>query len=403
MTKQPNGLNAAFCRSVKPTSDKKPDRYSDRGGCGLMLVVQPSGKKSWIQRITIRGRRHDLGIGSFILVPLAEARETARANLKLARAGGDPLAAKRRETAPTLAEAIETVIELQSPSWRGSGRTVQEWRNSLGRYVIPKLGNKRIGTITPSDVLAVLAPLFEEQPDTARRLRQRISTVMQWAVAHEYISNDPAGGALKAALPKCSATKRRMKAIPYVEVSTALEKIRESKTQKSARLAVEFLVLTAVRSGEARGGSWEEIDRDAAVWVIPAARMKAKQEHRVPLSARALEVLDEARGGNADQSGLIFKNKIGTKFTSSALLRVVQASGIEAAVHGFRSSFRQWAAERTNYPREICEAALAHVVSNQVEAAYQRSDLLEKRRALMDQWAAYINEAPGAKVVRLHV
>ena len=204
MTKHSNGLTAAFCRGVKPTSDKKPGRYSDCGGCGLMLVVQPSGAKSWIQRIAIRGQRHDLGIGSFNLVTLAEAREAARANLKLARAGGDPLAAKRVETAPTFAEAVETVIELQSPSWQEGSRSAQEWRNSLGRYVIPKLGAKRIDTITSSNVLIALAPLFKETPKTAQCLRQRISTVMQWAVAHGYIANNPAGDALKAALPNAA-------------------------------------------------------------------------------------------------------------------------------------------------------------------------------------------------------
>ena len=344
-----------------------------------------------------------MGIGSFNLVTLAEAREAARANLKLARAGGDPLAAKRVETAPTFAEAVETVIELQSPSWQEGSRSAQEWRNSLGRYVIPKLGAKRIDTITSSNVLIALAPLFKETPKTAQCLRQRISTVMQWAVAHGYIANNPAGDALKAALPKRSVEpKRRMKAIPYAEVHGALESIRGSKTQKMARLAVEFLVITAVRSGEVCGAKWEEIDRDAAVWVIPSKRMKIKCEHRVPLSPRAIEVLDEAACKNVDQSGLIFTNKIGAEFTSSALLRVVQASGIEATVHGFRSSFRQWTAERTNYPREVCEAALAHVNSNQVEAAYQRSDLLEKRRKLMDAWAAYISETSSAKVVQLH-
>ena len=394
-----SGLSAVFCRGVKPTSAKRADRYSDRGGCGLMLVVQPNGKKSWIQRITIRGRRHDLGIGSFNLVPLAEARETARANLKAARAGDDPLAAKRVKKTPTLAEAIEAVIDLHSPTWKGDG-SLREWRSSLGRYVIPRLGKRRVDAITTDDLIKVLAPLLREKPDTAQRLQQRIGTVMKWSVAQGYISSNPAGDNLKMVLPKSNLVKQPMKTIPYAEVHAAVGRIRESKAQKSARLAVEFLVLTAVRSGDVRGATWEEIDRGAALWVIPAERMKARREHRVPLSARALEVLDEARGANADQSGLIFTNKIGTKFRS--LLRIVQASVADATAHGFRSSFRQWAAERTNYPREICEAALAHTNGNVVEAAYQRSDLLDKRRVLMDLWATYISEAPGAKVVQIH-
>ena len=390
-----NRLNPAFCRTVK-----RPGKYGD--GRGLMLVVKASGAKSWVQRIVIRGKSHDLGLGSFDLVGLADAREAAWNNQKIARAGGDPLALKRVKAAPTLAEAIEAVIELQAASWRDGGRNVQQWRNSLGRHVIPKLGTKRIDAITPGDVLAVLMPLYKDKPDTARRLRQRISAVMKWAIAHEYISNNPAGDAIKVALPKKSVDRKHHKALPYSEIGAAIETIRGSAAQEMAKLALELLILTAARSGEVRKARWDEIDLDAAVWTIPADHTKRNREHRVPLSSRALEVLNAAANMGEDRTGLIFRNTQGRELLSTALNRALIHCGIDAVPHGFRSSFRDWGSERTNTPSAVMEAALAHENRNRVEAAYARSDLFEKRRKLMDAWAAYIGETREAKVVPIH-
>ena len=377
-------LSAAFVRTIT-----KPGKYGDQHG--LILRVKPSGSKQWLWRGMIRGKRTDLGLGGWPYVSLAEARQAAFDNRKLARAGGDPLALKRRPDVPTFAEAVERVVAIHEPNWKDGARSADIWRSSLGRYAIPRLGRKRVCDIDTADVLAVLVPIWADKRETARRVRQRIGAVMKWAVAQGYRQDNPAGEAIGAALPKNGVAKSHMKALPYSEVAGAIANIRASaRAWRGTKLALEFLVLTAARSGEVRGAQWSEIDLEARTWTVPGSRMKAGKPHRVPLSARALDVLQEAREV-ADQGGLVFPSVTGRPLSDSTLSKLCRESRVGCVPHGFRSSFRDWCAERSNAPREVCELALAHVNADRVEAAYMRTDLFERRRELMAEWSEYLS------------
>ena len=382
-----NALTTAFVRSVT-----RAGRYCD--GQGLYLEVQPSGSRSWIQRIAIRGRRREMGLGGFPLVSLRDARRTAFANRKLARSGGDPLAAKRRtRDMPTFAEAAELVWNDKRPGWRNP-QHAREWKASMERYVLPRIGRMAICDVASADVLAILTPIWHVRSETARRVRQRIGAVMEWAVVMEYRTDNPCER-VGAVLGSQRAVVQHLRAVPHTEVASALKTVRASRAMPAVKLAFEFLVLTAARSGEVRLATWAEIDFGAAVWTVPAVRMKAMREHRVPLCERALEVLDEA-AALGDGADLVFPSRRGKALSDMTLSKLVKEQGIDAVPHGFRSSFRDWAGERTSHPREVVEAALAHVVQNKVEAAYARSDLFERRRRLMDDWATYLNGRHGA-------
>ncbi|MCY3924566.1 MAG: tyrosine-type recombinase/integrase [bacterium] len=375
-----NRLAAAFVRSA-PVG-----RHAD--GNGLYLYVQRTGTRSWVQRLVIRGRKRELGLGSVHLVSLAEAREQARANRKLARAGGDPLVEKRRlEAVPTFAEAAATVVEQKRAGWR-SPRAAADWLHSLERYVFPRIGSRPVSEVSSADLLAVLTPIWHVKSDTARRLRQRIGAVLEWSIAMEHRTDNPCDRIGPVLGPQRDIV-RHMRALPHQDVAAALETVRAARATPAVKLAFEFLVVTAARSGEVRLATWEEMNVAGRVWTIPAERMKMNREHRVPLSLRALEVLDAARS-LADGNRLVFPNRWGNAIKDTFLSQLLKDLGIAAVPHGFRSSFRDWAAEETDHPREVVEAALAHVVRNQVEAAYARSDLFERRRTLMDEWAAYL-------------
>ena len=376
-----NALTPAFVRNVSQAG-----RYCD--GQGLYLDVRPTGSRGWVQRLTIRGHRTELGLGGFPLVSLKEAREKAFANRKLARDGGDLLAEKRRaESMPTFAEAAGQVWNQLRPGWR-SPQHAQLWLKSLERYAIPRIGEMPISEVTSADVIGILAPIWHDMPPTARKLRQRVRAVMEWAVAMDLRPDNPCDR-IGPVLGAQGGRVRHMRALPHGEVASAIETVRASNARPVVKLAFELLVLTAVRSGEVRGAVWTEIDRDAGVWTIPAPRTKGNREHRVPLCGRALQILEEARmlgrGGP-----LVFPGVRGKPFASTALSELLGELRIAAVPHGFRSSFRDWAAEETDHPREVAEAALAHKVRNQIEAAYRRSDLFERRRRLMDDWAAYL-------------
>ena len=376
-----NALTPAFVRNVSQAG-----RYCD--GQGLYLDVRPSGSRGWIQRLTIRGRRTELGLGGFPLVSLKEAREKAFANRKLAREGGDPLSEKRRvESTPTFADATRQVWNQLRPGWR-SPQHAQLWLSSLERYAVPRIGKMPISEVTSADVIGILAPIWHDMPPTARKLRQRIRAVMEWAVAMGLRPDNPCDR-IGPVLGSQGGVVRHMRALPHGQVSAAIETVRRSNARPVVKLAFEFLVLTATRSGEVRGAVWTEIDRDEGAWIIPAPRTKAAREHRVPLCRRALEILEEARALDRG-SPLVFPGLRAKPMASTALSELLRELGIAAVPHGFRSSFRDWAAEDTDHPREVVEAALAHTVRNQVEAAYRRTDLFERRRRLMDDWAAYL-------------
>ena len=385
-------LTSTFVRKAS-----KPGRYYD--GNGLFLKVDPSGAKRWGQRLVIHGRQRTLGLGGCTLVSLAEAREAALANRKIAREGGDPLVQRRRTTSiPTFEAAAATVIDLHRHGWRNEKHAAQ-WEATLRDYVFPRLGKRSVADISTADVMAVLMPIWNEKPETARRVRQRISTVMKWAVAQGYRADNPAGDAIGAALPRHNGkSKHHHRALPHGEVAAAIETVRGSGAGIAVKLAFEFLILTAARSGEVRLATWDEIDKEAATWTVPAARMKAGLEHRVPLCDRAMAILDEARA-IADGSRLIFPGtRAGKPLSDMTLSKLMRDLGLDGVPHGFRSSFRDWAAECTNASREVMEAALAHTVRNTVEAAYSRTDLFERRRTLMDQWASYLDGTAGAVV-----
>ena len=363
-----------------------PGRYCD--GQGLYLYVQSSGARSWVQRLVIHGRRRDIGLGSVQLVPLAEAREKALANRRMAREGGDPLAEKRRlDNMLTFAEAARRVLEQKRAAWRG-GRHAQNWWASLDRYALSRIGARPVAEVTSAEVLEVLAPIWHAKAQTARRLRERIRAVFEWAVVMELRSENPCDR-VGAVLGPQQAAVEHMRALPHREAAAAVAKARASAGALVSKLALEFLVLTAARWGEVREAAWTEIDTDGRVWTIPASRMKAQRAHRVPLSSRAVEVLDAAH--SLGDGPLVFPGRAGRPLSEKRLRRLLQRLGIAAVPHGFRSTFRDWAAEETDHPREVIEAALAHVVSNKVEAAYARSDLFERRRRLMDEWSGYVS------------
>ena len=376
-----NALTPAFVRNVSQAG-----RYCD--GQGLYLDVRPSGSRGWIQRLTIRGRRTELGLGGFPLVSLKEAREKAFANRKLAREGGDPLSEKRRvESTPTFADATRQVWKQLRPGWR-SPQHAQLWLSSLERYAVPRIGKMPISEVTSADMIGILAPIWHDMPPTARKLRQRIRAVMEWAVAMGLRPDNPCDR-IGPVLGSQGGVVRHMRALPHGQVSAAIETVRRSNARPVVKLAFEFLVLTATRSGEVRGALWTEIDRGEGAWIIPARRTKAAREHRVPLCRRALEILEEARALDRG-SPLVFPGLRRNPIATTALSELLRELKIAAVPHGFRSSFRDWAAEDTDHPREVVEAALAHVVRNKVEAAYRRTDLFERRRRLMDDWAAYL-------------
>lgn len=370
-------LSAAFVRNIS-----KPGKYGDLHG--LILLVRPSGSKYWFWRGTVQGRRVDYGIGSYPYVGLAEARQKAFDYRKVSKEGGNPKALLSRT--PTFSDALEHVIEIHRKAWKPGGRTEKQWRTELATYALPRLGRKLVNRITTAHVMAVLTPIWTEKPVVAKRLRQRIGAVMKWAVAQGYREDNPAGDALGAALPKHNGRKKHFKALPYAEVGQAIAKVQGSGGWPGVRLAFEFLVLTAVRTKEVREATWEEIEGDT--WVIPPERMKTGREHRVPLSSRARQILDEA-AERFGRDGFLFPGRTGKAISATTLYARLKRLGIDASVHGFRSSFRVWCGD-TGVDRELAERALAHTVRNPVEAAYARGTMFERRRRLMADWAEYV-------------
>ena len=378
-------LTDRFVRSAKP------GKYSD--GHGLILRVMPSGSKQWVQRLVIRGKRHDLGLGGYPLVALADVRIAAFENRRIARAGGDPRALRRKSEVPTFAEAVESVIAIHRPGWKDGNKSEDQWRSTLRRYAMPTIADMPVDGIDPAHVMEILVPIWHEKHVTAQRVRQRVGAVMAWSIAQGYRRDNPAADAIAAALPKsANGAKKHHAALPYSEVADAVARIRTSEAGMLVKLAFEFLILTATRSGEVRGAEWGEVDLEGRVWTIPAVRTKRSRDHRVPLSGRAIEILHEARAF-ADRSGLVFPPARRAKAMSSAMFSdLLKDLGIECVPHGFRSSFRDWCSQ-TDVPRDVAEAALAHEVRGRTERAYLRSDQFERRRRLMEEWAIFVDNA----------
>ena len=391
-----NRLTAVAVRGAKPGMN--PD------GGNLYLQVSDSGAKSWLFRYGKNGRERYMGLGPLITIGLAQAREDATRCRALLLKGIDPIEARKAERAAnamaqhqgtTFRECADRLIAAHEVSWRG-GKQAAQWRNSLAQYAYPAIGSVAVQVIDTALVLKVIEPVWSTRPETASRVRGRIEAVLDWAKARGIRTGDnPARwrGHLDHLLP----ARRKVRAVehhpalPCAEVGTFMQKLRACEDARAR--ALEFLVLTAARAGEVLGMRWEEVDLAAKTWTVPASRMKSGREHRVPLSTAALGVLKKPG------KGLVFPASRGRPFRSLELSRVHRRLGYSVVTHGFRTTFREWAAERTSYPREVAEMALAHSVGSEVERAYARGDLFEKRRRLMDAWAEFCGKPEASKVV----
>jgi integrase len=378
---------------------KKPGRYAD--GNGLYLKVAPSGAKRWELRTVIKGKRCDIGLGGLKVVSLAEAREEARKYRAIARNDGDPLTEKRRarRVVPTFRVAAETVHKAHAKAWKNA-KHGEQWINTLKAYAYPAFGDRRVDQIDTPEILKALAPIWLTKQETARRVRARIGTVLDWAKAAGHRTGNNPVDEISKALPRQTEQKGHHAALPYIEVPAFIQKLAGEGEPSISDLAFEFLVLTAARTNEVLQARWSEIDLEQAAWTVPASRMKAGREHRVPLPPRCIELLEKAKLLAAG-SDFVFPGRSNEKpMSNMVLLMTMRRMKSDYTVHGFRSAFRDWASERTNFAREICEAALAHIVKDKTEAAYRRGDLFEKRRDLMATWAAFVT-ANAATVIPL--
>lgn len=388
-------LNAAKIRNAKP------GKYAD--GNGLYLTVEESGSKRWTLRTVIKGKRHELGLGGLSVISLAEAREEAARLRRIARKGGDPLAERRQErkVVPTFEKAARETHASRSATFKA--RHANRWLKTLEDYTFPVIGGRPVDSIEPGDVLKVLMPIWTKIPETAGRVKQRMRTVFDYAKVKGWRSGDNPVDGITEALPKHNGKKvEHHAALPYSDVPAFLEALRQASSAVAVKLAFEFTILTAARTSEVLQAKWEEIDFNTKTWTVPAERMKAKVEHRVPLSSRCLEVLATAKeAGNGGE--FIFPGRTPNQPLSnmSFLMALRRMNRADITPHGFRSTFRDWAEERTKFKRNVVEKCLAHTLSNKVEESYQRSDLLELRRPVMEAWAAYAMVKPSQKVVRI--
>ena len=379
---------------------KEPGRYID--GDGLMLVVGKDSR-SWIVRVKEpgpHGRRRDIGLGSAKLVGLAQAREAARQIRQQIKAGLDPVAQRKRafERIPTFKSAAEMVHKEMRGSWK-SGKHQEQWLSSLENFVFPSIGERPISTITSGDIRDVLlksiddkrGALWLELPETAKRIRQRIGAVLDWAHAHGHRDAEAPMRAVSRTLPRQPRRDSHFAAMAYSEVPKLLTRLRER--QAISRWALEATILTAARSGEILGATWDEFDLEGGIWTIPAERMKAGRVHQVPLSSPALALFkkaNEVRTGNYVFPGI----RPIKPMSNMSMTKLLRDLGITETVHGFRSAFRDWVAEETAFPAEVAEAALAHTVPDKVVAAYRRTDFFVKRRQLMNEWATFCDGLP---------
>jgi len=390
-------------------------RASERGiyrdGGGLCLYVSGPTAKSWVYRYTLNGIAREMGIGSLNAVSLAEARVRASECRRMCSAGIDPIEARKAERerarieaakAITFKDAAERYIKAHEAGWHNA-KHVMQWRNTIATYAEPIIGKLPVQAVDVGLVVKVLEPIWTTKAETATRLRGRIEAVLDWATARGYRTGEnPARwrGHLQNLLPNISRTRRiqHHAALPYADIGAFMRTLRAQ--EGIAAVALLFLILTATRTSETIGARWSEIDLANSVWTIPADRIKAGREHRVPLSASAIAILKRMHKIHNGQ--LVFPGRFGDQpLSNMSMLQLLKRMGRgDLTAHGFRSTFRDWAAERTNYPREVPEMALAHAVSDSVEAAYRRGDLFDKRRRLMEAWAQYCGVAKQpAKVI----
>ena len=381
-----------------------PGMHAVGGVAGLYLCVSPSGSRSWIARVNVDGKRREMGLGSFPDVSLSIAREKARAARSDTTMGIDPVAHRKearsarqalKATQKTFADCAKAYIEAHSDSWRNAKHRAQ-WPATFETYVYPTMGTVLVGEVTQAHVMAVLLPIWKTKTQTATRLRGRIEQVLAWATAAGFRQGENCArwtGLLDQLLPAPGKVSepRHHPAVRVDDMPAFIKALRQHDGLSPK--ALEFVVLTAARSGEVRGATWAEIDLEAAVWTVPKERMKAGKEHRVPLNTQAIKLLEAMP--RIEGTELVFPAPRGGQLSDMALTALTRRmnfrddAGRVCVPHGFRSSFRDWVFERTDYPRDLAEAALAHALENKVEAAYRRGDALERRRAMMQAWANY--------------
>jgi integrase len=390
--------------TARAAAGAKPGRYCD--GRGLWLVVSPSGARKWVVRFTFAGRVTEMGLGGRGTT-LAEARKKADEARKVIAAGRNPIETKREAerlaaAKPTFGKCADALLAAKASEWRNEKHR-QQWAMTLETHAAP-LRSRPVDEIDTEAVLGVLQPLWRATPETASRLRGRIEAVLDAARAKGYISRNEANPARwRGHLDKLLAKRQKLTrghhaAMAFDDVPEFIVKLRER--QATAAMALEFLILTAARSGEVLGARWAEFDLESKVWTIPAARMKAEREHRVPLSSRALAILEAVAKGRTGV--FVFPGqRPGKPLSGMAMEMVLRRMSVDVTVHGFRSSFRDWGGEATSFPRELAEAALAHVSGDATGRAYRRGDALDKRRGLMEAWANFCEPKAGSNVLSI--
>ena len=375
----------------------KPGRHSD--GDGLILAVGANGNGSWMVRVQRHGKRRDIGLGAASKVTLSQARISAAAARSQVAAGLDPIAQRRKAAGvPTFKEAASQVHTEHKRGWK-NGKHQGQWLRTLEVYVFPTLGDRLVSEIDGPAVRDVLADIWLEKPETARRVRQRIGAILDWAYSKGHRESEAPMRSLSKGLPRQPKNKGHHAAMPFADLPAFLTRLHEKESW--GRLALEAAIFTAARSGEIRGATWSEVDLEKGVWSVPADRMKAGKEHVVPLSPAAKRVFQRAADLRTAGSKFVFQGlKRDKPMSDMTLIKVLRDMGETVTAHGFRSSFRDWVSEDTQFSGDLAEAALAHAIPNKVEAAYRRGNLLEKRRGLMDAWSSFC-DSHGANVVRL--
>lgn len=376
-------LTAAKIRSITEAG-----RYAD--GDGLLLDMNGKQSGRWLLRVQSGGKRRDIGLGSLKNVSLADARAAAFLTRQKIAQGIDPVAERKqeRQIIPTFRDAAVAVHQEHQEGWK-NGKHQKQWLATLETYAFPSLGNLTVDQIEGPAIRDVLAPIWLSKPETARRVRQRIGTVLDWACAKGFRATEAPMRSLSKGLPRQPKKDGHFAALPYAHVPAFIAKLKERHS--AGRLALEALILTAARSGEIRGATWSELDLEAGVWTIPAVRMKMGRIHSVPLSSGAVDVFERAKALKVAASDLVFPGQnVKKPLSDMTLLKILRDMDLDVTVHGFRSAFRDWVAEQTDYPGEVAEAALAHTVANKVEAAYRRTDFMDKRRSLMNEWADFL-------------
>ena len=378
-----------------------PGRYAD--GNNLYLEIDKSGARRWTLRVTVLGRRRDMGLGGVSTVSLEEARELAYQYKKIARSGGDPILERQKNKGlqTTLIHCAKKVHQINLPTWKNQ-KFAKQWFSSLEHHVFPTIGKLPISQVTSADILRVLTPIWNTKGDTAKKIKQRLRMIIKWARAQGYFQGDDPVELAEQALPKQLKSDDHHKSLEFEKLPEMISNLRKSKISLPTKLALEFTILSACRTNEVLNAKWEEIDLTKLVWSIPSERMKGGKVHQVPLTDRMTVILNDCKKLKTNND-LLFPSEINGEALSNNTMRLAlkKRLKVDATVHGMRSSFKDWASETTNFANEVSEMALAHTISNKTELAYRRRTLIEKRRQLMQKWSDYLNNKKG-EVIELY-